>query len=169
VRRLLVIRTKFRPWSWYSSPPFFQVAARPCLPTALAVRNRLPPCPGDGAGGSGGGVSGPASSSCDSFRLSHRREMSEAGSGVLQQRSCASVDGRTACASSVTSLNTPRPISDGWKKRWSNWSGPIPEPTACKRLAELGPKTVAVLRAETFEKSSALLTRTRRWPTQAWM
>lgn len=38
-----------------------------------------------------------------------------------------------------------------------------------QQIAELGPKTVAVLRAETFEKSSALLTRTRRWPTPAWM
>jgi transposase len=69
-------------------PEFTQVFADPCLPTALAVRNRLPSRPGDGAGGSGGSVSGLASSSCDSFWPPHRREISEAGSGIRKPRSC---------------------------------------------------------------------------------
>jgi len=44
-----------------------------------------------------------------------------------------------------------------------------PATRGLQQIAELGPKTVAVLRAETFEKSIALPAPTRQWPMQAWM
>jgi hypothetical protein len=65
-------------------PEFSQIFADPCLPSALAVRNRVSSCPGGGAGRGGGGLPGITRCPCCPFWSPHRREISGSGPDFRQ-------------------------------------------------------------------------------------
>ena len=129
-------------------PEFTRVCANPCLPSALAVRNRLPQCPR--RCGSRGGADDPAVANPDL-----RARMARPTARKLVDLAHNSVSSNRALSGRSTSL---RILCDQLEHTQANLArlqaeleqllAHDPGVKGLEQIPEFGPKTVAVLRAE---------------------